>query len=796
MPIIIILIIIFGFVISKAGEKAKLVGTILVVGLLLGIPYIIKWWDESNANPFDYARITEVDYRAEVVDEQGSNGKVIVKERLVFDIHAASQDNLFWELWRDLPEEYIDGVKVDYKVNYVKEIKENGQEVIYQESPKLYWYDNDYINTARGLGPGKWFHSKGPYDGEHNFECVLFYVDGLYRETVVFEIEYEMYNASLRYLDSSELYLSLYSGDSIKYLKSFKGQILFPNDKMPSKGNYDAYTYGTNSHTFDFIESSETNPGYNTFSFELNKSQLKFRPYNQYIEFALVSHGDDKHKFTQYALANDFSQTEVLTKTNKEQAKYEALPRDYMILKSIAFILLSAGTFLIVKSTSNIEKKIKKKYTFYEPAMKMDYFRDIPSELDPNFAAALVFCKHKTLTEDIEDGYAAVMLSLVRKGYIELEKINNDKDWESRNNVKIVVKYKPIQQQTLINKDGLVPNAQPQSQPIYQHAQATPKKACPKCGNLNAEGNIKCIFCSAPFNSDSANNSESANASIFPNIFQTNTSQVNQSQPIPEQQAYQEEIIANIKALTPTEEQYFNLILRHSSGTEISLNRFQEKVSEDYQNTTSFVKNIKNIVKDIGVSQGYYQQANFKKAKEEVTGKTYTYGLFGGLLLTLGNYASYQTRFDLIFGSITFLAIGFIYGAIHLNKLAKKSILLTQFGEDEYAKWRGLYNFLNSETLMNERTAIEVYIWEQYLIYATAFGISEKVIAALKVRATEMNLNTSPVLRNSYYRSRSFHSSSRSFRTATRTASYTSRSGGYGGYGGGGRGGGGGGGGH
>ena len=137
-----------------------------------------------------------------------------------------------------------------------------------------------------------------------------------------------------------------------------------------------------------------------------------------------------------------------------------------------------------------------------------------------------------------------------------------------------------------------------------------------------------------------------------------------------------------------------------------------------------------------------------------------------------------------------------MYGAFHYNKLSKKYVLLSQFGEDEYAKWRGLYKFLNSETLMKEKTVLEVSLWEEYLIYATAFGIAEKVIKALEIRCPEMNYSNSPVLYNTYFRSSHFHSNSRSFQSATRTATHTSRSGGYGGYGGGGRGGGGGGGGH
>ncbi len=108
-------------------------------------------FEDINLNPFDYARITDIDYRAVVVDEPSSNGKVVITEKLTFDIHAASKNNPFWELWRDLSESYVDGVKVDYKVNSVKQILDDGTEVIYEESPKLYWDDYDYINTQGRL---------------------------------------------------------------------------------------------------------------------------------------------------------------------------------------------------------------------------------------------------------------------------------------------------------------------------------------------------------------------------------------------------------------------------------------------------------------------------------------------------------------------------------------------------------------------------------------------------------------------------------------------------------------------
>ncbi len=128
--------------------------TIILITIIFVIVFIndnLYLFEEMNLNPFDYARITDVDYTAVLVDEPGSNGKVVVTERLTFDIHAASKNNLFWELWRDLPESYIDGVKVDYQVNSVKQILDDGSEIIYEESPKLYWNDSDYTNTARRI---------------------------------------------------------------------------------------------------------------------------------------------------------------------------------------------------------------------------------------------------------------------------------------------------------------------------------------------------------------------------------------------------------------------------------------------------------------------------------------------------------------------------------------------------------------------------------------------------------------------------------------------------------------------
>ena len=69
---------------------------IILILLILQSSGFFDLFSEINLNPFDYARITDVDYKAVLPDTPGSEGKVIVTERLTFDIHAASKNNLFW----------------------------------------------------------------------------------------------------------------------------------------------------------------------------------------------------------------------------------------------------------------------------------------------------------------------------------------------------------------------------------------------------------------------------------------------------------------------------------------------------------------------------------------------------------------------------------------------------------------------------------------------------------------------------------------------------------------------------
>lgn len=632
----------------------------------------------------DYARITDVKYKAVVVDEPGCEGKVMITERLTFDVHADYEDNLYWELWRDLPESYVDGVKVDYTVHSVKQILEDGTEIIYEESPKLYWDDYDYVAENPTYGPRKWFHSEGPYDEDAaQYECVLFYIDGVYREEMVFEIQYEMHNASLRYNDCSDLYLAMYSGETIEYLESYEAEILFPNEDMPSAGNYRISTYGTNANAFPVTESATANPGYYTFSFSLDEEDLQFKEYNQYIEFDLVSFGEDKHIFTEYANDNYYTDDDVLEEIIADQEDYASAPERFATAKMIVLIISVIFSILAIVSAFWMPNKKKKQYTFYESDEKFAYYYDIPSDLDPHFARAFVFCKG-TAPNDLSGVYAALLLSLARKKYINLI--------------------------------------------------------------------------------------DQANGDVLIHIEKSE------------------------EPLTPCEKHYYNLLVRHAKNADhIHMSDLQERVASDYENTESFTKHLENEIRNIGLKEGYFQNGNYLKPKKDLQGYAAFLLVMGIIFVSIVNCISVLTRLDLAYGAFFILGASCILSFFILSKQADSYILLTQKGSNEYEKWRGFYNFLSDETQIQNRSDIDLTVMEKYLVYATAFGLADKLNTTLTLRFPE-TAHTDSIVHNHSYRSGRIHTSSHSFHSSVQTGASYSASGGS--YGGGGRGGGGGGGGH
>ena len=677
--------------------------------------------DGFSLNPNDYCNLTDIEYTAVLHDDPNRKANVEITEYLTFDVHAGSRSNTYKELWRELPEDYVDGLKVTYDVESVTQILDNGQEIPYSETSKMYWEDSDYTQSSTM----RWHHSDGSGRYPDNDESLLIYIPWTYREKMTFKIVYSMNNAALKYNDCSELYLAMYSGNTITKLNSYKAQILIPDKIMPS--TYYAYTFGTANSRLPYTESDYINPGYHTFSIDLDKSDLKFNYHNRYIEFCLLAYGNDKHIFTKYAPNNMYSKENVLDECISENEYYETQNRKFNTYKILLLVLSIIGSILIVTNAIRKYKKTKEKYNLYEPEINYDYFREIPSDLDPIFASELVFMKDPfDENKEKQEEYAAILLSLIRKKYVKITKLDNNADW---NNLNTVISIEPIR--TTYSTPAFTDSPDYSPEPIY--------------------------------------------TSINENTGET------------------------VEPLTTSERLYLELLERHSRtyNNAITINQFQKCIDNDYEYTNAFVKDIeKKPILESGVMQGYFQSADYDAPKKELNKIAKSSLILGLILLIAVNGISYFTPMALSFGAYTIFGIACLWKYFYLTSKASNLLLFTQYGANEQAKWYGLYNFLNSDTLISEREVHELPLWEKYLIYATAFGISEKVIKAIKIHAVELNIDSSPILNHNFYiHSRSFHRTSRAFGRSIHTSS---RGGGFGGhgYGGGGRGGGGGGGGH
>ena len=677
--------------------------------------------DGFSLNPNDYCNLTDIEYTAVLHDNPNGNANVEITEYLTFDVHAGSRSNTYKELWRELPEDYVDGLKVTYDVESVTQILDNGQEIPYSETSKMYWEDSDYTQSSTM----RWHHSDGSGRYPDNDESLLIYIPWTYREKMTFKIVYSMNNAALKYNDCSELYLAMYSGNTITKLNSYKAQILIPDKIMPS--TYYAYTFGTANSRLPYTESDYINPGYHTFSIDLDESDLKFNYHNRYIEFCLLAYGNDKHIFTKYAPNNMYSKENVLDECISENEYYETQNRKFNTYKILLLVLSIIGSILIVTNAIRKYKKTKEKYNLYEPEINYDYFREIPSDLDPIFASELVFIKDPfDENKEKQEEYAAILLSLIRKKYVKITKLDNNADW---NNLNTVISIEPIR--TTYSTPAFTDSPDYSPEPIY--------------------------------------------TAINENTGET------------------------VEPLTTSERLYLELLERHSRtyNNAITLNQLQKCIDTDYVYTNAFVKDIeKKPILESGVMQGYFQSADYDTPKKELNKIAKSSLILGLISLIVVNGISYFTPMALSFGAYTIFGIACLWKYFYLTSKASNLLLFTQYGANEQAKWYGLYNFLNSDTLISEREVHELPLWEKYLIYATAFGISEKVIKAIKIHAVELNIDSSPILNHNFYiHSRSFHRTSRAFGRSIHTSS---RGGGFGGhgYGGGGRGGGGGGGGH
>ena len=135
------------------------------------------------------------------------------------------------------------------------------------------------------------------------------------------------------------------------------------------------------------------------------------------------------------------------------------------------------------------------------------------------------------------------------------------------------------------------------------------------------------------------------------------------------------------------------------------------------------------------------------------------------------------------------LAIVLLINGIMCGQIKKRANVLTEKGVNLKEKWNGLKKYMEDFSLLNEKEVPAIEVWEHYLVYATAFGIADKVLKQLKTiypNIDEFNsINTSAYMYFMYHSN--FETSFSSSISSSISSSYSSSVGGGGGFSGGGR---------
>lgn len=77
--------------------------------------------------------------------------------------------------------------------------------------------------------------------------------------------------------------------------------------------------------------------------------------------------------------------------------------------------------------------------------------------------------------------------------------------------------------------------------------------------------------------------------------------------------------------------------------------------------------------------------------------------------------------------------ITIIIAYLFFGKLIKSYSGITVKGLEEREQWKGLKKYMEDFSLLKEKNIPDLVLWEKFLVFATAFGIADKVLKQLKV---------------------------------------------------------------
>lgn len=178
--------------------------------------------------------------------------------------------------------------------------------------------------------------------------------------------------------------------------------------------------------------------------------------------------------------------------------------------------------------------------------------------------------------------------------------------------------------------------------------------------------------------------------------------------------------------LKPSEKSILELLqeIAGAAGESLTMEDIKKFAQKEYEKFGDLMNEIQEGAKNFYHKIGYYDIEKEKIAnKYGNVGVLYMIG--ASLLVLIGTF--------MITPLVWAIVIEWLICFILLVTASNKEDCLTEQGKVEKQQWKGLKNYMIDFSMLKDREVPDLVLWEQYLVYATAFGISEKVVKQLKV---------------------------------------------------------------
>ena len=251
------------------------------------------------------------------------------------------------------------------------------------------------------------------------------------------------------------------------------------------------------------------------------------------------------------------------------------------------------------------------------------------------------------------------------------------------------------------------------------------------------------------------------------------------------------EKISNLNSLDETVIANFLLeaIEKKGENNQITLKKLESYIRN---NTSKIITLEKKLDKAVKKELENKEIRNEKEAKEyekvSQSSSLYILGTVFGLMFIAPVVISISV-FSLI-AIIPFIILC-IANIVSISMELNKINVYTGKGIDEAEKWKGLKKYMEEFSLMQEKEVPEIILWEKFLVYATAFGIADKVLKQLKIVYPDLEnmINSGNYTFMYLMVHTNFSQSFSSSLSSSMSSTYSSATGGGGGFSGGGGGG-------